>query len=110
MRSSHRAGVRLAGGTIGSLLLLASLAAAGAGASTSSLAIVPQGIGAAALSSSAVFGPTPGDTPETVSFILKAQNLDRLQLAVANGMPGGFLSVSQFARQYGQSQSNIAAL
>jgi subtilase family serine protease len=70
---------------------------------------VAQGPGAAALPSTA-FGDTPADTPERVSFILDAQHLDELQAKVLSGMPGGFLSVGDFARRYGQSPGNIAAL
>ena len=71
---------------------------------------VPQGAGASALSGLVVFGPTPASTPETVSFVLKARNLGDLQARVLAGMPGGYLSVSQFARDYGQPQDNISAL
>jgi kumamolisin len=71
---------------------------------------VPQGVGAGALKGLSVFGPTPASTPETVSFVLKAQNLRQLELDVLAGMPGGYLSVGQFARRYGQPGSSIAAL
>jgi kumamolisin len=70
---------------------------------------VSQGPGAAALPSTA-FDETPADTPERVSFILDAQHLDELETKVQSGMPGGFLSVGDFARRYGQSQGNISAL
>ena len=70
---------------------------------------VSQGLGAAVLPSS-WFGNTPSDTPESVSFILQAHDLGRLEAQVSAGMPGGFLSVSDFARRYGQPQQRIAAL
>lgn len=70
---------------------------------------VAQGLGAAVLPNTA-FGDTPPDTPESVSFILQAQDLGGLEQQVSAGMPGGFLSVSDFARRYGQSPRNIAAL
>jgi len=69
---------------------------------------VPQGIGTAALTNAGVF--TPGDTPETVSFILKTRNSGALQASVEAGMPGGYLSVRTFASDYGQPGSNISAL
>ena len=83
--------------------------AGGASAHAAGKLAVPQGIGAAALPAQA-FGDTPPDTPERVSFVLEARNLDRLEAQVSAGMPGGFLSTSQFAAQYGQPQSNVQAL
>jgi subtilase family serine protease len=71
---------------------------------------VPQGVGAAALKDATVFGPVSPSTPETVSFVLDARNLTQLERNVESGMPGGFLSVGQFATQYGQPRSNIGAL
>lgn len=54
---------------------------------------------------------TPADTPEDVSFILDIQNQNLLESLVSNGMNGGhYLSTSQFARAFGQSRQNIAAL
>jgi subtilase family serine protease len=54
---------------------------------------------------------TPADTPEDVSFILDVQNENLLETLVSNGMNGGhYLSTGQFARVFGQSQQNIAAL
>jgi subtilase family serine protease len=97
----------------GSALLLGGLAAPAIGATGGgqpSTMHVPQGVGANALSGLTVFGPTPPSTPETVSFILKARNLGDLKANVLAGMPGGYLSVSQFARNYGQPQDNISAL
>lgn len=71
---------------------------------------VPQGIGAAALKDATVFGPVAPGTPETVSFVLDARNLVQLEGSVAAGMPGGYLSVGQFAAAYGQAPANISAL
>jgi kumamolisin len=71
---------------------------------------VPQGAGPSALKGLSVFGPTPADTPETVSFVLRARNLGTLEGRVLAGMPGGYLSVGQFAHRYGQPGRNIAAL
>ncbi len=97
----------------GSALVLGGLAGTAIGATGSghpSRMHVPQGAGASALTGLTVFGPTPASTPETVSFILKARNLGDLQARVLAGMPGGYLSVGQFARNYGQPQDNISAL
>jgi kumamolisin len=72
---------------------------------------VPTGINAAALPGVTVFGDTPADTPVTVSFILKEQNMQSLAAQVDAGIPSSdYLSVRQFAAQYGQSASNISAL
>jgi kumamolisin len=94
------------------LLLMAAAPAIGAIHSPRPSKIaVPQGIGTAALKglkSSGVFNP--GSTPETVSFILKARNVGLLEASVTAGMPGGYLSVGQFANRYGQPQSNVKAL
>jgi kumamolisin len=89
--------------------------APGAGASTSqspsSPTSVASGIDAADLPGATVFGNTPPGTPETVSFVLKIQNINVLEAAVLRGIPAsGYLSVSQFAAQYGQPGSNIGAL
>ena len=92
-------------GVVGPLVALAAGGVARAGGKLA----VSQGIGAAVLPNTA-FGDTPSDTPENVSFILQAQDLGDLEDEVSAGMTRGFLSVSDFARRYGQSQSNIAAL
>src|SRR5271156_1837717 len=70
---------------------------------------VQAGIDVAALPGASVFGNTPADTPETVSFILREQNLPQLQSKVESGVEN-YLSVSQFASNYGQTQANISAL
>src|SRR5438270_13776471 len=58
---------------------------------------VSSGINVSTLPGATVFGNTPADTPETVSFILKERNLSFLQAAVQTGsFHGGYLSVSQF--------------
>jgi kumamolisin len=72
---------------------------------------VPSGINAAALPGATVFGSTPPDTPVTVSFILKEQHLQSLEAQVEAGIPtSDYLSVGQFAAEYGQPASNINAL
>jgi kumamolisin len=97
----------------GSVLLLGAVAGPAIGATGSgkpSTMKVSQGAGVTALAGLTVFGPTPADTPETVSFILKARDLGELKADVLAGMPGGYLSVGQFAKAYGQPQDNISAL
>jgi len=46
---------------------------------------VPSGVNAAALPGATVFGSTAADTPVTVSFILKEQNLRWLEAQVEAG-------------------------
>lgn len=105
---SRRASAALAAGAAGSLLLFLAVPASGATHPEQKIA-VPQGIGAAAaMQPTGVF--TPGSTPETVSFILKARNAGALRAGVLAGEPHGFLSVRQFAAQFGQPGANIAAL
>ncbi len=70
---------------------------------------VASGITASQLPGATVFGTTPADTPETVSFILQERNINLLRANVINGVRN-YLSVSQFASTYGQTPANIAAL
>ncbi len=70
---------------------------------------VASGINVAHLPGASVFGTTPADTPETVSFILQERNISLLKANVINGVTK-YLSVSQFASAYGQTPANIAAL
>ena len=91
-------------------VIAAALPMAGAARAQAETA-VPQGAGAvvlASLKSAGVF--TPGSTPETVSFILRARNAGALEARVEASMPGGYLSVSQFARRYGQPPAAITSL
>ncbi len=70
---------------------------------------VAQGASPASMPGSSAFGTTPSSMPETVSFILDEQNKGQLEANVERGV-SNFLSVSQFAQQYGQSSTNIQAL
>jgi kumamolisin len=70
---------------------------------------VGQGVTASQVPGVTVFGTTDPSTPETVSFILSIQNEGFLSAQVEHGM-NRFLSVSQFANQYGQSRSYIGQL
>ncbi len=63
----------------------------------------------AVLQGSRVFGHTPKNTPETVSFVLTEQNLSQLETSVQQGV-SSFLTVSEFAKQYGQTTAHILAL
>src|SRR5581483_12422032 len=71
---------------------------------------VSQGVGAAALSGYTPFNPTDPNTPETVTFVLKARNIDQLESQVQAGMPGGYLSVSDFANRFGQPKSVVSGI
>jgi kumamolisin len=103
---SRRVGLAVTVSAAGSLALFG---LAGPASAQPAKVPVAQGIGgAAALTPTGVF--TPGSTPETVAFILKARNAGSLEGSVEAGMPGGFLSVKQFASSYGQTATNIAAL
>jgi hypothetical protein len=70
---------------------------------------VQPGISAAALPGAVAFGNTPASTPEQVSFVLRERNLPQLQWAVQHGVRD-YLSVSEFARRYGQSAGSIEQL
>jgi kumamolisin len=70
---------------------------------------VASGINVAALPGVTVFGDTPADTPETVSFILRERNENSLKFQAQRGIKK-YLSVSQFAGRYGQTQANVSAL
>jgi kumamolisin len=74
-----------------------------------SLTPVQSGLTASALPNATVFGNTPADTPETVSFVLKEQNLPRLEAGVEQGLRS-FVTVGQFARTYGQSSQTVSEL
>jgi kumamolisin len=111
----HSRKARLAAGILlGAATIMAPLAALSGPASAATAASgsgqpVPSGIDVAALPGVTVFGDTPADTPETVSFILKEQNVAALEAQVQNGVTN-YLSVSQFASLYGQTPANISAL
>ncbi|HEY1624720.1 MAG TPA: S53 family peptidase [Streptosporangiaceae bacterium] len=70
---------------------------------------IAQGTGPAALQNAAAFGTTPASTPESVSFVLRGQNLSGLASAVEAGHSPD-LSVAQFAKRYGQDPAVISAL
>jgi kumamolisin len=94
-------------------LAVGAVAAASASASYAAgpepLVAVTPGINAANVPGASPFGSTPPSTPETVSFIFRIQNLQQLEAAVTGGVRN-FLSVGQFASEYGANPSLVAAL
>jgi kumamolisin len=105
------AGILLGAGAIVAPLAAASSAAAAPAQGPNTPTAVQAGISAADIPGTQVFGDTPADTPVTVSFILKEQNIGSLEAQVEAGFPRyDYLSVSQFAARYGQPASNVNAL
>ncbi len=107
----RRSSVRLRTGIAISALALAlsPVLALQAGASGGGWTPVGQGTVPANLPGVVAFGPAPASTPEQVSFVLDEQNKTQLEQGVENGSISN-LSVSQFANEYGQTQTNIKAL
>jgi kumamolisin len=102
------------GAALATMAILAPAASASSRAATPSPSPgtqvpVQQGTNVAALPGATAFGNTPPSTPETVSFILRERNLPQLKATAEHGVTN-FLSVSQFAATYGQSQANVALL
>jgi kumamolisin len=88
---------------------MAGPSAAAPGAPPAGEVAVSQGLGPAVLKNASVFGATPPDTPETVSFILRGRNLSYLASAIEDGRSPD-LSVPRFASEFGQLDSLITAL
>jgi subtilase family serine protease len=86
-----------------------SLTAGAAGPGDNTLVPVAQGIVPAAITGAVPFDPTNPTAPEEVSFVLDENNPNQLQNKVESGVQS-FLTVSQFAAQYGQSAANVTAL
>jgi subtilase family serine protease len=97
-----------AGLTAGLVVAGVSIVATTAYASTTpgpdTLEPVQAGLSGSALPGASLLGTTSSDTQETVSFVLRANNLNQLKSAVTHGdyHAGNFLSVHQFAGEYGQ--------
>jgi kumamolisin len=105
------AGILLGVGAVVAPLAGASGAAASSSTGPNTPTPVSAGISAADIPDITVFGNTPANTPVTVSFILKEQNIGSLEAQVDEGIPhSNYLSVSEFAARYGQPTSNISAL
>ena len=102
-------GIALGAAVIALPLTSGSSAAAAPGPGPDTMVSVQGGISAAALPRASVFGNTPADTRETVSFVLREQNLSELEASVEQGV-SDYLSVGQFAQIYGQSPANILQL
>jgi kumamolisin len=97
------------------MFMLSAIPPAGAASASSGPAAgkiaVPQGVGTAVLKGHNVFPkPISPKAKERVTFVLKVRHLSSLESRVEAGMPGGYISVASFDRQYGQTHGNIAAL
>ena len=106
----RHAGAALAVATAGALLFGAGSAVAATSPTAPAKVAVPQGIGPQVLKNAHAMGPAAASTKETVSFVLRARSLGALESSVNAGMPGGYLSVRQFAGRYGRSGAAIATL
>ena len=96
---------------VGACTLLVAASGATYAQAGTKLVAVAQGISTVDVHNDTVFGNTDPSTPEHIAFVaFQARNLHDLQSRVADGMHGRYLSVSEFARQYGQTQQNIQAL
>ena len=97
------------------LLVVAAVAAVAASASTGSAKAakymtVSQGAGAAALAGYTPFDPTDPSTPETVTFVLRARNVESSPVAGAGRHARRLLSTSDFANRYGQPKPVVLAI
>jgi hypothetical protein len=99
--------------------LAATVPGRAAGSGPGPTAAVEPGINAAALPGATKLGSTPGTTTETVSFVMRERNLPALEAAAEHGVQylpgrkdaqGNYLSVGQFAGEFGQGQASIKAL
>jgi kumamolisin len=108
IRSRPMQGLALGAIALASVLTYSS---SGGAASPASQPLTPVsgGVSAAALPGSQVFGTTPANTPETVSFVLNEQNQGSLEYQVEHGVRN-YLTTAQFAAEYGQPTYNIAQL
>ena len=107
----RRVGAGLAAGAVvAGVTVAAATASAAVSSGPGPLVPVQAGMTAGALPGGTPFGTTPASTPETVSFVLRGKNLGQLEAAVSQGQfhSGNFLSVGQFASQYGQPETAAA--
>src|SRR6202034_281042 len=98
-----------AGAVIAAVPVAATAANASTGPGSNTLVRVAPGISAASVPGAIGFGNTPASTPETVSFVFKERNLGQLEAAVTGGIKN-YVSVGQFAREYGANPALIAEL
>jgi kumamolisin len=108
----------LAAASAGSLLVASLAAAASADASATpgqsagtgpAEVAVAQGISMAGMDAKPVFSASP-NTKETVSFVLRMRSESALEARVDAGIKRNFMSVGQFAADYGQYPAKIRAL
>ena len=94
---------------VGSGLLVAG-GALTASASAAGRAPVSQGAESGVLQGATLVGATASSAPVRITVVLKARNLAALEAKVTGGAfhRGTFLSVSQFANQYGQTPQVVA--
>jgi len=98
-----------AGAVVAAVPVAATAANASTGPGSNALVRVTPGISAASVPGAVAFGTTPASTPETVSFVFKEQNLRQLEAAVTGGVKN-YVSVGQFAREYGANPALISGL
>ena len=98
-----------AGAVIAAVPVAATAANASTGPGSNPLVRVAPGISAASVPGAIGFGNTSPDAKETVSFVFKERNLGQLEAAVTRGVKN-YVSVGQFAREYGANPALIAGL
>jgi len=114
MTVSLSSGLRLTAGAVATAALLAVTPAAASAASSNGRVQIGGAPSASLPADAFPYGTSNGvttapNTPETVSFILKEQNVSQLESEVESGV-SSYLSVSQFAAEYGQPAANVDAL
>jgi kumamolisin len=94
-----------AGAVIAAIPVAAASASASTGTGSGARTPIQAGITAKSLPHATEEGTTAGSTPETVSFILNARGIGSLESEVTGGHFDyrNYLSVPQFASQYGQA-------
>jgi kumamolisin len=101
--------IALAGAAALALPLATASVAGAAAPSPNTPTPVQGGINASTLPHATVFGTTPADTPEAVSFILRENNQAQLEYEATHSLHN-FVSVSQFAHTFGADPSVIQHL
>jgi subtilase family serine protease len=106
-----RLGAGLAtGAVIAAMPIAATVASASTGTGPGGLTPVQGSVTAKSLPHATEEGTTASSTPETISFVLKANNLSSLERKVSGGYfnARNFLSVKQFASDYGRGATAAA--
>jgi kumamolisin len=101
--------VTLAAGAAIALISATTTAAGASSPNPNAPTPVQGGVSAQTLPGASGFGTTPADTPEAVSFVMRANNGAQLSYD-ATHVQSHFLSVAQFASKYGASRSAIQGL